>query len=150
MVSIHLRAVVDDPVLRRRAEIMLGLLATTFVASAALVIPGQGREALGIELIPIALIYISLSTLATFHATHSVRGVSRDRLARFFLGELSAVLIFAGWLGLLVHALGGAYLVAAASSSVCSARCSRSGCSSSASSSSGGKAKGRSLSLQTR
>jgi hypothetical protein len=46
-------------------------------------------------------------------ATHSPRGVSRDRLARFFLGELSAGLIFAGGLGLLVHALGGAYLVAA-------------------------------------
>jgi hypothetical protein len=37
--------------------------------------------------------------------------VSRDRLARFFIGELSAGLIFAGGLGLLVHALGGAYLV---------------------------------------
>ena len=45
VVSIHLRAVVDDSVLRRRAEIMLGLLATTFAASAALVIPGQaGRR----------------------------------------------------------------------------------------------------------
>jgi len=113
VVSIHLRAVVDDPVLRRRAEIMLGLLATTFAASAALVIPAQSREALGIELMPIALVYISLSALATFRATRSPRGVSRDRLARFFLGELSAGLIFAGGLGLLVHALGGAYLVAA-------------------------------------
>jgi hypothetical protein len=77
------------------------------------VIPGQSREALGIELMPIALVYISLSALATIRATHSRRGVSRDRLARFFLGELSAGLIFAGGLGLLVHALGGAYLVAA-------------------------------------
>jgi len=58
VVSIHLRAVSDDPVLRRRAEIMLGLLATTFAASAALVVGGQGREALGIELMPIALVYI--------------------------------------------------------------------------------------------
>jgi hypothetical protein len=46
-------------------------------------------------------------------ATHSPRGVSRDRLVRFLLGELSTGLIFAGGLGLLVHALGGAYLVAA-------------------------------------
>jgi len=113
VVSIHLRAVVDDPVLRRRAEILLGLFATTFAASAMLVIPGQSREALGIELIPIALVYASLSTVATIRATHSPRGVSRDRLARFVLGELSAGLIFAGGLGLLVHALGGAYLVAA-------------------------------------
>jgi hypothetical protein len=105
--------VADDPVLRRRAEIMLGLLATTFAASAALLIPGQSREALGIELMPIALVYVSLSTVATIRATHSQRGVSRDRLARFFLGELSAGLIFAGGLGLLIHALGGAYLVAA-------------------------------------
>ena len=29
VISIHLRVVVDDPVLRRWAEIMLGLLATT-------------------------------------------------------------------------------------------------------------------------
>jgi modulator of FtsH protease len=113
VVSIHLRAVVDDPVLRRRAEIMLGLLAATFAASAALVIPGQNRQALGIELMPIALIYIGLSALATLRATRSTRGVSRDRLARFVLGELSAVLVFAGGLGLVVHALGGAYLVAA-------------------------------------
>jgi len=113
VVSLHLRAVVDDPVIRRRAEIMLGLLATTLAASAALLIPGQSRKALGIELMLIALVYISLSTLVTFHATHSPRGVSRDRLARFFLGELSVVLVFAGGLGLLVHALGGAYLVGA-------------------------------------
>ena len=113
VVSLHLGAVVDDPVLRRRAEIMLGLLATTLAASAALLIPGQSREALGIELMAIALIYISLATLATLRATHSPRGVSRDRLVRFFLGEVSAGLIFAGGLGLLVHALGGAYLVAA-------------------------------------
>ena len=112
VVSIHLRVVVDDPVLRR-AEIMLGLLATTFAASAALLIPGQSRRAIGIELMPIALVYMTLSTLATFRATHSRQGVSRDRLARFFFGELSAGLIFAGGLGLLVHALGGAYLVAA-------------------------------------
>jgi len=96
VVSIHLRVVVDDPVLRRRAEIMLGLLATTFAASAALLIPGQSRQALGIELMPIALVYMTLSALATFRATHSRHGVSRDRLARFFFGELSAGLIFAG------------------------------------------------------
>ena len=113
VVSIHLRAVVDDPVLRRRAEIMLGLLATMLAASAVLVIPGQSREALAIELMPIALVYIALSSLATFRATHSQRGVARDRLARFFISELSAGLVFAGGLGLLVHAIGGAYLVGA-------------------------------------
>jgi hypothetical protein len=113
VVSLHLRAVVNDPVLRRRAEIMLGLLAMTLAASAALLIPGQSREALGLELMPIALVYITLSSLATFHATHSPRGISRDRVARFFIGELSAGLVFAGGLGLLVHALGGAYLVGA-------------------------------------
>ena len=113
VVSLHLKAVVNDSVLRRRAEITLGLFATALVASAVLLIPGESREALGIELMLIALIYISLSTVATFRATHSPRGVSRDRLVRFLLGELSAGLIFVGGLGLLVHALGGAYLVAA-------------------------------------
>ena len=76
VVSLHVRAVVDDGVLRHRAEIILGLLATTFAASSALLIPGQSREALGIELMPIALVYITLSSLATFRATHSPR-VSR-------------------------------------------------------------------------
>ena len=113
VVSIHLRAVVDDPVLRHRAEIILGLLATTLAASAALLIPGQSREALGLELMPIALAYIALASLATFRATHSQRGISRDRLARFVIGVLSAGLVFAGGLGLLLHALGGAYLVGA-------------------------------------
>ena len=81
VVSIHLRAVIDYPVLRRRAEIMLGLLATMLAASTALLIPGQSREALAIELMPIALVYITLSGVATFRATHSPRGVTRDRLA---------------------------------------------------------------------
>ena len=113
VVSLHLKAVVNDSVLRRRAEITLGLFATALAASAALLIPGQSRQALGFELMPIALIYISLSTLATLRATQSSRGVSHDRLARFFFGELSAGLIFVGGLGLVIHALGGAYLVAA-------------------------------------
>ena len=113
VVSIQLRAVVDDPVLRRRAEILLGLLATMLAVSAVLLIPDQSREALALELMPIALVYIALSSLATFSATHSPRGVTRDRFFRFFLGELSAGLVFAGGLGLLVHALGGAYLVGA-------------------------------------
>jgi hypothetical protein len=92
---------------------MLGLLATMLAASAALLIPGQSREALAVELMPIALVYMTLSGLTTFRATHSPRGVTRDRLERFFIGELSAGLVFAGGLGLLVHAFGGAYLVGA-------------------------------------
>jgi modulator of FtsH protease len=113
VVSLHLKAVVNDSVLRRRAEITLGLFATALVASAVLLIPGQSRQALGFELMPIALVYIGFSTLTTIAATRSQRGVSRDRLARFFFGELSAGLIFVGGLGLVIHALGGAYLVAA-------------------------------------
>jgi modulator of FtsH protease len=113
VVSLHLKAVVSDSVLRRRAEILLGLFATTLASSAALLIPGQSRQALGIELMSFALTYITFSTLATIRATQSERGVSRDRLARFVLGELSAGLIFVGGLGLVVHALGGAYLAAA-------------------------------------
>ena len=113
VVSLHLKAVVSDSVVRRRAEISLGLFATALAASAALLIPGQSREALGIELMTIALIYIGLSTWATVLATRSSRGVSRDRLVRFVFGEFSAGLIFIGGLGLVVHALGGAYLVAA-------------------------------------
>jgi hypothetical protein len=111
VVSIQLRAVAGDAVLRHRAEILLGLLATMLAASAALLIPGQSRESLAVELMPIALLYITLSSMATFSATHSPGGVTRDRLARFVLGELSAGLVFAGGLGLLLHALGGAYLV---------------------------------------
>jgi hypothetical protein len=113
VVSLHVRAVIDDPVLRHRAEIILGLLATTLTASAALLIPSQSREALGLELMPIALAYLTLSSLATFHATHFEGGVSRDRLLRYIVGLLSAGLIFAGGLGLLVQALGGLYLVGA-------------------------------------
>jgi hypothetical protein len=113
VVSLHLKAVVNDSVLRRRAEITLGLFATALVASAVLLIPGQSRQALGFELMLIALVYISFSTLTTIAATRSERGVSRDRLARFVFGELSAGLIFVGGLGLVIHALGGAYFVAA-------------------------------------
>jgi hypothetical protein len=142
VVSLHLKAVVNDSVLRRRAEITLGLFATALVASAVLLIPGQSRQALGIELMPIALVYIGFSTLTTVAATRSQRGVSRDRLARFFFGELSAGLIFLGGLGLVIHALGGAYPWRRASSSACCARCSRSGASSSAWGSSS-KAKGQ-------
>jgi len=38
---------------------MLGLLATTFAASAVLLVPGQGRKALGLELRPSALVYVA-------------------------------------------------------------------------------------------
>jgi hypothetical protein len=76
-------------------------------------IPSQSREALGLELMPIAPVYAALASLATFRATHSPQGISRDRLVRFLIGVLSAGLIFAGGLGLLLHALGGAYLVGA-------------------------------------
>ena len=113
VVSLHLKAVVSDSVLRRRAEITLALFATALVASAMLLIPGQRRQALGIELMPIALTYLVFATVTTIAATRSQRGVSRDRLARFVLGVLSAGLIFVGGLGLVIHALGGAYLVAA-------------------------------------
>jgi hypothetical protein len=78
-----------------------------------LLIPGQSRQAVGFELMPIALVYVGFSTLTTIAATRSRRGVSSDRLARFFFGELSAGLIFVGGLGLVIHALGGAYFVAA-------------------------------------
>lgn len=113
VVSLHLKAVVNDSVLRRRAEITLGLFATALVASSVLLVPGQARQALGVELMAIALVYIGFSTATTIAATRSQRGVSRDRLARFFFGELSAGLIFVGGFGLVVHALGGAYLVGA-------------------------------------
>jgi len=112
VVSLHLKAVVNDSVLRRRAEILLSLFATTLAASAALLIPGQSRQALGIELMCFALIYVGFSTFVTIRATQSDRGVSRDRVARFVLGEASAGLIFVGGLGLVIHALGGAYPVA--------------------------------------
>ena len=59
VVSIHLLAVVDAPVLRGRAKIMLGLLATMLAASATLLIPKQSREVLAVELMPIALVYIT-------------------------------------------------------------------------------------------
>jgi len=113
VVSIHLRAVTDDPVLRRRAEIMLGLLATTFGLGGA---RDPGTEPRGAR-------HRADADRAGLHNPVGAGdlprrfipggGVSRDRLARFFFGELSAGLIFAGGLGLLVHALGGAYLVAA-------------------------------------
>ena len=113
VVSLHLRAVVDDPVLRRRAEIVLGLLATMLAASAALVIPGQSREALGLELMPIALVYVALSSLMTFRASHSPRASSATALLGSSSVSFSAGAVLAGGLGLVVHALGGAYLVAA-------------------------------------
>jgi hypothetical protein len=110
-VSFHLRAVVEDPLLRSRAEVMLGMLATTLAVSAALLIPGQSRQALGFELMPIALVYVTLSSLASFRsATRSPRDVN---LARFFVGAISGGLIFLGGLGLLIRGLGGAYLVGA-------------------------------------
>src|SRR3974377_2420637 len=86
VVSLHLGGVVNASVLPRRAEISLGLFATALASSAALLIPEQSREALGIELMTIALISIGLSTWANILAPRSSRGVSRDRLVRFLFG----------------------------------------------------------------
>jgi lipopolysaccharide export LptBFGC system permease protein LptF len=85
VVSINLRAAAENLVLRRRAEIMLGLLAMTLAASAALVTPGRSREALGLELMPIALVYITLSSLATSSSVSSVLGLLSAMLAIWIL-----------------------------------------------------------------
>ena len=55
-ISIHLRALVATPLYRARARYLTGGLMLTLVTAALALVPGQGKEVLGAELITIGVL----------------------------------------------------------------------------------------------
>jgi modulator of FtsH protease len=110
-VSIRVREVLDDPFHRRRTESTFVILLATLTASLLLLIPSQGRVALGLEmlLIGVVLVYRAVHTWAVVRAS-----LRREANLSYAIGTFAHVLLCLGAISLLAEAGGGLYIVAAA------------------------------------
>ena len=113
--SINLKEFVGTPVLVNRAIEAILLLGTVLVTATAVLMPGQDRDALGIELIVVGvLVALAVLRLQRGSSTYVVpagdRGPTRGSLlSRRVLGLGSAVLIVVAGVLLLAEAGGGLY-----------------------------------------
>jgi modulator of FtsH protease len=106
--TVNIRAILSDPAHLARGRESLGGTLVLLVLSIIVLIPGQGRMALGWELILYFVILLGLSvrlqsrTLLRLHPNRRSRWVARTSIFNF--GTLAVLL--AG-VGLVTHALGG-------------------------------------------
>jgi modulator of FtsH protease len=113
--SINLKEFVGTPVLVNRAIEAILLLGTVLITATAVLMPGQAREVLGIELIVAgALIALAVARLQRGCGTYVVRpgdrGPTRASITfRRVFGLGSAVLIVIAGVLLLAEAGGGLY-----------------------------------------
>ena len=110
-VSIRVTEVLGDRFHRRRAESTFVILLSTLTASLCLLIPGQTRVAVGIELLLIAALLV-FRALRTWPI---VRTFARGEATISYSVGASAHAAFGlGAIGLIAHAGGGLYVVAGA------------------------------------
>ena len=107
-VSLHLRAVLRDPWHRGRAGSSLLALMSVLLISGAVLIPRQEPQALGLEVLLVALA----------SPAYSFRGIAhlpgRDRLgqsAELFVGLAGSVLAVLGGISLMIQQGGGLWLL---------------------------------------
>jgi modulator of FtsH protease len=110
-VSIRVKEVLDDPFHRRRTESTFVILLAILTASLLVLIPNQGRVAVGIEMLVIgaALAYRTAHTWPVVRAS-----LRREAVVSYYVGALAHVLLCLGAISLLVRGGGGLYVVAAA------------------------------------
>jgi modulator of FtsH protease len=110
-VSIRVRDVLDDPFHRRRTESTFVILLATLTASLLLLIPSQGRVAVGLEmlLIGVVLVYRAVHTWAVVRAS-----LRREAVISYAIGLFAHMLLCLGAISLLAEAGGGLYIVAGA------------------------------------
>jgi hypothetical protein len=107
-VSLHLRPILSDRWLRGRAESSLLALMVVVILSGALLIPGQDRRVLGVEVVVVAFISPIQSVRGVAHLVRS------DRLrqsAELGIGLLGALLAALAGLSLIVRWGGGLWLL---------------------------------------
>jgi modulator of FtsH protease len=110
-VSIRVREVLADPFHRRRTESTFVILLATLTASLLLLIPGQGRVAVALEmlLIGVVLTYRALHTWPVVRAS-----LRREAVLSYAIGTFAHVLLCLGAISLLAEVAGGLYIVAGA------------------------------------
>jgi modulator of FtsH protease len=110
-VSIRVDDVLGDPFHRRRAESTFVILLATLTASLLMLLPGQSRVALGIEILLVGavLIFRSVRTWPIVRAY-----TKREAYISFTVGTGAHVLLVIGALSVLGKTGGGLYIVAAA------------------------------------
>jgi len=110
-VSIRVREVLDHPFHRRRAESTFVILLAILTASLLLLIPSQGRVAVGIEMLVIgaALVYRASHTWPVVRAS-----LRREAVVSYYVGTFAHVLLCLGAISLLARVGGGLYVVAVA------------------------------------
>ena len=110
-VSLHAADVLGSAFHRRRAESTFVILLAILTASLLLLLPGQGRTAVGAEMffIGAVLVYRTARTWPVLRA-----GLTREAAMSYALGAIAHSLIVLGAIGLIVQAGGGLYVVAAA------------------------------------
>jgi modulator of FtsH protease len=110
-VSIRVSEVLNDRFHRRRAESTFVILLSALTASLLLLIPGQGRVTVGIEmlLIGVFLAYRAVHTWPIVRAS-----LRREAVISYAVGASAHVLLVLGAISLLARVAGGLYIVAAA------------------------------------
>jgi modulator of FtsH protease len=110
-VSIRVREVLDDRFHRRRTESTFVILLATLTASLLLLIPRQGRVAVALEMLLIAVV-LSYRALHTWPVVRA--SLRREAVLSYAIGAFAHILLCLGAIGLLAEAAGGLYVVAAA------------------------------------
>ena len=107
-VSIHLRPVLRDHWHRGRAGSSLLALMSVVLISGAVLIPGQPLEALGVEVMAIALLSPAFSFLGAIHLPRQQRVAA---VLELLVGAISATLAVLGGLSLIARWGGGLWLL---------------------------------------
>ena len=111
-VTLRLNNIEGNPLLRLRARVNLQALAALLTVSLAGLIPGQGAVWLGVELVGIALGYITLILRGSLRTSHEVNGLPRAVRVRLMLQNALLLFQVAAGVSLIVGAGPGLYLEA--------------------------------------
>jgi modulator of FtsH protease len=111
-VSIHLQAVLADPVHRRRAESTFVSLLVVLGAALLLLLPGLSAEVYGSVSIVIAVCMFGRAIRSAL--VLQVGDVGREPWLSWSAAVVSYAILFLGGIGLLTRSAGGLYLVAVA------------------------------------
>ncbi len=109
-VSINLRQILDAPNLPGRAALTLILFGTPLVSSLLLIVPGQTRLALGLELVVAGLVAGTFQLIIDLRAGSTAKATAMQRmLGRIFPIIASTSCLLVAGVTLLAQAGGGLY-----------------------------------------
>jgi modulator of FtsH protease len=110
-VSLNAADVLGSAFHRRRAESTFVILLGILTASLLLLLPGQGRTAVGVEMLLVGAV-LTYRTARTWPVLRT--NLSREAAVSYLAGAIAHSLIVLGGIALLAHAGGGLYVIAAA------------------------------------